>query len=489
MSTQLSSLDLYNLIHTLTGAEKKVFKAHCNMVDRRKSHMYLQMFQIYDTATTYDKGAINKRVIQLKTAHPNVLRHNLYKVIMRSMRSVDNKTLVEANVHQLLHNAEYLFHKGLLGQSYKHLVKAKQLAEKMHFLHLLPSIYFKQSELYNKFIHPSIYYSSWHQDFQKHYKQLQEVMELRTLALQLYEIYKTYGWTHVYQHQAEINQLMSNPVLQIDDNLLSPYAIVQKCYIHAIYFQFMWQQEKAYEAIQKAYPYAKKLKTSFESLYLVFLQLHFTTATDYSKFKEGAEVLKEFRNHKTNSIYIKNTLLVEYEILYMHWAINTAEKDNIALAISTIKEKIKYIGEQGMIVYGLFYLAYSNFLLNNYSDALISIEKFWTANKNEVRTDLIIPSKFLHMMIYYELKEYRYLESYAVTTQSYIKKQREALPFEKDLLRIFKNLNKSLSGQIREEVWQDLLTSYQKTIQNKAAKPYLWNINYEKWLKYKIETS
>ena len=121
---------LFNLVKSLTKAEKRNFTFYSTRIQDADSLKYIQLFDLLDKQKVLDENQILTKLKDVdKTQYSNLKRH-LYKQLMVSLRMIHIQKKTDIQVREYLDYVDILYGKGLYIQSLKILDKAKALAEK-----------------------------------------------------------------------------------------------------------------------------------------------------------------------------------------------------------------------------------------------------------------------------------------------------------------------------------------------------------------------
>ena len=122
----LPSSDLFDLIHTMSKAEKRHFKMYVARNSKTGSN-YLRLFDAIDKQKIYNEQRLEDAKYGKRLASTKLF---LYELILKSLRQSYADKLVDTRLADMLTQAEVLFHKSLYRQSKKILLKARKLATK-----------------------------------------------------------------------------------------------------------------------------------------------------------------------------------------------------------------------------------------------------------------------------------------------------------------------------------------------------------------------
>jgi tetratricopeptide (TPR) repeat protein len=131
---------LFQLIKSLTKAEKRYFKLFTSIYGGRKNYLCL-----FDTIDAYD-GSDDERLRELverdwSPRQLQVTKSYLYDQILRSLRVYHDGATIRAQIRALVQNIEILYEKGLLDQAYRMYESALEMAtrheEHVSVMHIL----------------------------------------------------------------------------------------------------------------------------------------------------------------------------------------------------------------------------------------------------------------------------------------------------------------------------------------------------------------
>ena len=122
---------LFQLVKSLTKAEKRNFTFYTSRIQDSNTLKYIQLFEIIEKQKDLNDQQILSRLKGVdKNQYSNLKRH-LYKQLMISLRMIHIQKKTDIQMREYLDYADILYGKGLYLQSLKILDKAKILAEKI----------------------------------------------------------------------------------------------------------------------------------------------------------------------------------------------------------------------------------------------------------------------------------------------------------------------------------------------------------------------
>ena len=138
-----NSPDIFQLIKSLENSEKRYFKLFTSQQKGNKN--YLKLFELIEKQPHYDEVKLLKKIKFSQSL--DFSKNYLYKMILKSLRAYHEQKSPEAQVHNLLTEINILEQKGLPRQGLKLIRRAKKIAIKYDFPHLLNKLFIKEISL------------------------------------------------------------------------------------------------------------------------------------------------------------------------------------------------------------------------------------------------------------------------------------------------------------------------------------------------------
>lgn len=129
---------VYDLVHSMSRMEKRYFNINTQSIRNNRGEIpdYYALFEILDKMKTFDKVKAEQKLLQKlgKESFSNftVKKNELYDVLMKSLRSFSFKQTKKSAdyIKVLIRDANFLFKRGLLKDTERHLKEARKLAER-----------------------------------------------------------------------------------------------------------------------------------------------------------------------------------------------------------------------------------------------------------------------------------------------------------------------------------------------------------------------
>lgn len=127
----MKSPHVYDLIQTLSKAEKRFFRLFSRSVGGQAEMGYLDLFDILENMETYQEAELLEQVSDRSySGHISTTRNRLFNQILRSQRALKAGRSVDSQLRMVLEEVEILYQRGLYKPSEKKVRKALKLARK-----------------------------------------------------------------------------------------------------------------------------------------------------------------------------------------------------------------------------------------------------------------------------------------------------------------------------------------------------------------------
>jgi hypothetical protein len=135
-------LHLFELINSLTKAEKRYFKLHASRNVTGEKNSYVQLFDLLDSMQTFDKAKLDKALTaDLSISNLSVANEYLFNAILESLELFNRGHSIDQQLAGQLAQAAILRDKGLYAPSFLLLIKAERLAQRHERFTALVDIY------------------------------------------------------------------------------------------------------------------------------------------------------------------------------------------------------------------------------------------------------------------------------------------------------------------------------------------------------------
>lgn len=500
--------DLFQIIKSLTKAEKIYFKKFASLFKDKNSSNYLRLFNeigkqalagdVYDEEKI-KKGNYSGKFLKNISYHKNYL----YNMIMTSLSvfKKDNKDSIP--LRNLLSQSEILFDKLLYSQSLKMLLRAKKKA-------IDSENYFYLPEILNKERIMSKYSQSNEEISKMRVKNFGEIYNSIGVLKNSIDYYNLHdymsnntgktgtGFSRNEKEHSELEKFFANPLLKdvsnaktffsktIFNNLNLHYCIIkndfEQAYIIAKRNVELWEKN------------LDKAGGNFDN-YTVALNNLLTSEIRTKRFNDcelTAAKMKELPIKYPKYISEKNRVFIFYST-----SVLMISKYNESLEVEEIRrhydEVMKYIHlyenkievKKKIILY--FFLAMSNFMLEDYQKCVYWTGKIINLYKTEFSEDYQCYARLIHLISYFELGFFDSLEYALKSTYHFMSKRNRVYKYEDIILKYLRNSFKIKTNAELIDMFSEMKNEMEKIYNDDFEKNAFDAFNIFIWLESKVE--
>lgn len=445
-----STDDLYQLVHSLTPAEKRYVKVFASKHLIGSNNNYLRLFDSLAAMEEYDEEEL-KRKFKGKSfiKHLPSEKNYLHKFILKSMRSYHAESSVDTLLKELLVDAKYLSEKRLYLQCEKVLDKAKKIAALHNKYHVLLEILLMERvmivEHHTRDVKEKI--NKVDNETLDIIQQLSAFYQLFILRDSIFVL--TRGKYHLREPDLakETEDIMDHPLLQelgIDFNQQWIYY-----FTHAVYSIFNGRYQEADKwynhliDLWEKHPHRIK-EEGYQ--YKKILSNYLSNCQALGKLNEFPRILGKIRaipckNLDEEAEEFQNVYYMELLHLMNTNALDKAEAlvPEIEKGMKTYQAKINKARELA------FYhnIAVLFFVQEKNKKALEWVNRIVNDEKSESRMDIQDFARVFQLILYYELDKTDLMEYAWRSAHRYFKQRESTYTFELLILEYLKKLAKA----------------------------------------------
>lgn len=453
---------LFELIKSLSPAEKRHFKLEASKYQPENTPDYLLLYGWIEQQEQYDEERLKKtfKGQTWLTRLPSV-KNYLYNQLLKSLTifHAENKSGYQAS--WLLQQVDILFARGLYKHARKLLSKAKKLAEEYQL---------QQSQL---IIHQWEYAfaelikqpTKSEEELQRIHAEEQATLDdlvLRISMERLHEKAVRYmyqkGTARTPEEQEAYRTFIDNPLLEQAKSSPSAYIRDLRASILGVCYYMMMDKDTSFVyseerlQIMEAVPHIL-LENNRDYFVGVFNIIQILLSQN--KLKEAVAVLEKadalIKNPKVH--ISKRTAEFVFLLQYCHTPrILMAQgkfAEIVAMNKETEREFLKWEEEEhrNRVTFMVpMVMSAANFITGNNDKALVWLHFILNDTSNTVRYDVLGSARIVHLLVQYELGNYGILEHYIDATQRYIKEHQNMHKFEQLCLRFIRQLSQTVKG-------------------------------------------
>lgn len=489
--------DLFDLIKSLNKNEKRFISLFASVQAGEKK--YLKLFNAIDKQKAYDESKIRAQFKGEKFINQLTFTKNyLYNFILKGLNIYHSQASTDAQLKEMIRNAEILLQKSLLKQSHTVLQKAKQLASYHDKYPLLLEILKIEKEVIAK----TAVSSTSEKDLNKI---LEEELESIDKLINLCNYWNLYSRLLVTgrrnwrlrsdEEMHPFKTIMEHELLSSDKKALSFGAQYLFYHLQGMSYFFKEEMKDAFIYLDKACKmYESRPERIQEDLsrYISARSNVILVLLHLRQFPEASRLLDDLKENyfDITDLGLRKKLFQNYYVYYTYIHINTCEfEKGIALVpdISKGLEKYDVSIESRLVLY--YNIANLYFAVADYTNALFWTNKILndTETGAELRQDLTSFVKIFNLIIHFELGNQELIDYLVKSTYRFLYKRERLYKFETivlDFIRKYSKVNSrkeaiALFKEVREALIPLLEIPYEKKAFDK--------FDFIPWLDSKIE--
>ncbi|MFK7810588.1 MAG: hypothetical protein AB8F74_22465 [Saprospiraceae bacterium] len=504
------SHSLFQLIKSLTKAEKRNFRLYANRNHSGDSLKFIDLFDLMDKQRDEDEAAILKKLKGVSKPQFANLKRHLYSQIIVSLRLIHKSKMPTIQARELVDFAVILYGKGLYLQALKMLKIAKREASRHHLdYHILTILEFE------KLIETRHITRSGQENAQELVDQSAELGDtisttiyLSNLRVELHTKYLRNGHIRNNEDKEELRKYFVSKVARIDETEL---GVVEKIFLYQSYVWYAHMQLDFKNCLKYAIRWVQVCEENPQLTkrdidihmrgyhYILTAAMHLKDVKTVEKYQKEFEEFR-YSNYKK---FNENSRIISF--LYVHSgrlnnAILTGNfEEGVTQIPRTLKRINKYkdkIDDHRVLVF-YFKIAWIYFGANNISKSIFYLNKIVNRDMLNLREDLQYYARLMFLMCHYELTDFDSMSYSLNSFRSFFERTQDHNPAQLSILNLFKALAKAAPfdhkeimennlqelEQLKEDPLQQLSVSYLDVIswlQSKLSRRRLEEIIREK---------
>ena len=451
---------LFDLIASLTKAEKRNFRMYAKKIQQSDEVLFLQLFDYLEKQSAFDVNALlcNLKSIQKKQI-PN-LKRNLYHHILTSLRLLYSQKQITLQIREYLDYAEILYNKGLYLQSLKILGRAKKIAIKsnQHLLQLEINVF--KSKIQSRHITRSSTKGMAHlmQEAIASSNVIYKKTKLANLKLYLQRVFINQGHLKTAIQQQRIKTYFFD---QIQPTESSSFTFFEKVYFYQSYYwyHFLLQDfEQCHQYAQlwvKLYNVEKHMINRDMDMYL--RAVHHELNTSFfvrnttclaTQLKSFEKFIKKNKKKFTRIAFIQAHLFY-YQATFNYYFLQRKYKEGLKI-IPKVQDFIDtyHLQLDNYKIMILYYKMAACCLGAKQSATAINyINCILNESSSTLREDILLYARILGIWAHYQLDNLPAFEYLLNSANRQINRQTNPDQLSKVVLFFFHQVNKTVSKE------------------------------------------
>lgn len=454
---------LFELIQSLSPAEKKYFTRFAGRYRTARYNIYARLFEILSKQEVYDERQVLAHLRPITTKDKlSVHKNQLYAQILKCLRQYHAGATVKIRLQELLIECQILLEKGLNTQAMRLIKKGKKLANQYHYDALLVELELIERRLNRRFIG------------QKTIERIDELQLSTQSTLANYQVHlqilACYERAFLLirnraageQEMELLKEQMDLFQFQLD---LESLTFEAKVYFHLFYF--LYHEWKAEHLL--SFDHSGKILELFErepvmisedpERYLGHLSNHLNSCFRLKKLDIFPDILFKMESIKAEGFELQAKLFQQlyYQRLLYHLSLfDYPAVVRMAPNISEGIEKYKKALTKSRILTFYYNTAIAFFVEGFFTQALEWIQSILNEPKQDERQDIQTVCRLLQVAIHYELGNHGVVEYLVQSVARYLRRLNLHDSIEYKIIKCVKDAVKNLPSK-RQLLFQRLI--------------------------------
>lgn len=489
------SQKLYQIIHSLTPAEKRYFKLQCGK-SQGDDAKYLKLFEVIEKMTMLDETTLQKAIYGTKKVEGkkfSELKNYCYQLVLSALADYDNEHSIDYKlknnllyIRSLYKRALYEDCQFLIDKTLKIALDYEQFETMLELLRWRKQIAYARGDI--DFLNENL-----NQIAEQENLLLEKVANILFYKNAFYQIHTTirkYRLLENEELQLILTNLSESEMFSRLDKALSFTAKV-------IYLRAASLMSYAMRDNENFYRYGKILIDLMLSKPLLLKEdvseyisanSNFVMACMLTERAEATlEALENFKKVTPKTYDDRLKIHRQYYQGIFDFYQNTGEfEKGYQMLQLHFKEKQQF-DNQAFNAQGFYYAYfYTSFGSRHYNEALDYLNE-WLSDRNTVdRQDLQALARILSLIIHFEMGNTILLESLMRSTSRYLNKNTKMTAFEKEILRFIRKASTSANRMELKSIATDVLNSLSELSQDTTQGNFMQYFDFIAWIESKI---
>lgn len=494
--SKTSSRDIYDLIQSLTKAEKRYFKVFSEKHVIGEGNKYVALFDAIEAQKEY-----NEEVLIKQFSHFPSLKKRLYDSILRSLAVFYSEQSVEARLYNNLRYIRILLNKALFEQAKKLIAKTKEVAKQHENHPVLFALFIHELEI----IRSESYVGINEEQLNKIFDDLYESMEIyknareyHRIGMQFFIRVRKVGEARSRADWKKYTDILKHPLLKKEKNARSIEAKINMqmllCGYHFMRYDFA-KANIANDKILKLIEENPHMKEERANYYHIALQNRIICQYQVNDCEKALDTIAQYKKKvlldnlphykKSNAFYFSNAAGL-FSLCRMGEFEKAVEKiPELENELHNNDFKPHHNEYKCLYWCGIFK---AHFGAGNYKEANKYLNKVLNETADDLRSDIHCFMRILGIIIHYEMGNQDLLQYMVKWTYRYLIKRNKLYKFETIILEFIRKKVQKLHDRkelveafllIKKECEKLLLDPYE-------SRPFI-DFEFIEWLESKIE--
>lgn len=487
---------VFELIKSLTKAEKRSFKLYVKRINEDGDAKFIQLFDLLDKMSEYSESAIQANIKSANRQQLANLKSHLYKQVLLVLRLTNLKYDVDIQLREKLDYIRLLYKKGLYDQSLKMLNNVKKIAEsyRKNIFKLALLNYEKNIETQQVINLDEQTGIRLDKETKSYIRRIEKAQEFLTLALLMKGRFLRTGMVKSEKELEETKKYFEERKPKFDESKMSFsekynmcrayywYGYVtydfEACCVYTEKWVNLFKENDLYKLRQSEY--LKGLSRLLQSLFRV---------GDLEKFELYFEELIGFRKYlklqidgNIHLLLLRHQTIHELNLSFLRGDFS-GNKGTIEALIIQVEKNKKYIDRNNLLV--IYYkVAIMYFGSEEYEKCQHYLNQIINSKSEGIREDLRGFAHILSLIALYENADDEYLDSRIRSVYIYLKQQENLGAFNKIILKFIRKIPDILPQELNRS-FEELRLELLQLAEDQYASKSLLYFDIISWLESK----
>jgi hypothetical protein len=449
--------DLFQLIASLTRAEKRYFKVYAGRHVIGKQNRYVQLFDLIDRQSEYDHAKLRKAYAGGNLSSD---KNYLKKLILKSMRAYRDGGHVRTRLQEMIEEAHFLKEKGLYEQCRRRLRKARDFAEEFQCYYQLMEILDLERRMIKQTVDSNLLGTQ-----QEIARRQEEVVRSISTELEFDHLYDRV-FLHSRIGASRNGSLPSDDVSRLEaplpseDPHLSVAARLNYHSSRAIYFNLAKDFAASLSEIRQLvdlYEQHAPIREKYPERYKIALSNLLVAANAAGQHTDFPETLEKIRNLPAVSFDEEAESFQNIAFLELMYFLNSGQFDQVPVLSERVDEGLdRYAAKINQARLHAICLNFSLafFIREEMREALSWLGRILNHKGGDQRQDIQQAARILQLVIHLELGNYDLIHSLMRATRRYLNLRQGMRDYEKALIDFFRKAIDLPEGQALHSLYE-----------------------------------
>jgi hypothetical protein len=441
--------DLFQLIKSLSKAEKRHFRMFSMLGGARVASRYMQLYDLLERMDDYDEGELRKSLPDEISRYLPQTKHYLYNNILKSLSLFHVVNSVDAQLDEMVQGAWVLHERGLHAQCRKLLQRARRLAtaeERSH--HMMRILMLEYRLAINEAVS-----ENREEQLDRIFDEIIALGDTLALRMRFWRVQakmfyrsRQIGEARSERDAAWCTELLNEPVMARIHETSDPATQLYYLFTHDHFLDILGRTEELCRWRRRIVHYIESVPVLKERLIDRYIPALYNFCIALINDRRGEEFATEYRKlseaaararHQTpgfSDLHIRALEPLAYS--------SRGCFSGGARLLEPIEEELVRQSNTlriGFTTYLTYLCAYIRFGAGDYRQSLEWVNNILNA-KRDIHENYHCFARILNLAVHYELGNFRSLESFIASAGRYLVRHERMFRFEETMIELMRKM-------------------------------------------------